>query len=406
MRKVEVSTLIEFMEWSTQFNPEQYMFRGVSKKSYDIEASTYQVLRRQKMDEFNELIRVNEEVIEEARLRGHDQKDGKKLLDLELLAELQHFGAATCLIDFTYNSQIALWFACQQSTSDEQENGKVIALRYDDKTRFKKVDYELLRENINYFFQEDTFYYWQPSHQNKRVIAQQSVFVFGGHAPKIEADDQCIVIEGKKKDILESLTNVSGITEAHIYPDFEGFARLHARNRSFRNLTVQEYLQLSHQKINAAIEEIRSRPNPGVESAGLNIGTHRSHLDRAISYCSRAIKMMEDGSTHADNIAIARAYNTRGFAYSLISKSMINFAIADYNKAIELDPNHSITYFSRGLMKIDQREWDEARADFAKTKTLGFDLSRYFNGLGGMQIFDPLIIDELPEDIRLLLTQP
>ena len=32
--------------------------------------------------------------------------------DVELLAELQHYGAATHLIDFTECPRIALWFAC------------------------------------------------------------------------------------------------------------------------------------------------------------------------------------------------------------------------------------------------------------------------------------------------------
>ena len=63
METVEISTLTEFIEWSSQFNPEEYMFRGVSKESYEIEASTYQPLRHQGIDEFNELVRVNEELI-------------------------------------------------------------------------------------------------------------------------------------------------------------------------------------------------------------------------------------------------------------------------------------------------------------------------------------------------------
>ena len=404
METVEVSTLVEFIEWSAQFNPEKYMFRGVSKKSYEIEASTYQPLRRQKMDEFNELVRVNEELIEEARLRGHDQKNGRQLSDLELLAELQHFGAATCLIDFTYNSLIALWFACQQSTSGAQEDGKVIALRYDDGTRFRKITYDLLRENIRYFFQGDTIYYWQPSHQNIRIVAQQSVFVFGGRAPKIEADVECIIVESKKKDILADLKNVPGITEVYVYSDFEGFARIHARDRSVRSLTVQEYLELSRGEISDAMEELRSRHNQEVKSAGLSIGTHHSYLDQAISYCSRAINMVEEGSTQADKLAVAHVYYTRGFAYSL--KPKVDSAIADYGKVIELSPDYSTAYFNRGLMRIVQSEWDEARADFAKTKTLGFDLAGWFNGLGGIALFDPSIIAELPEDIRLLLTQP
>ena len=32
---------------------------------------------------------------------------------LQLLARLQHFGAATGLLDFSYSPLVALWFACE-----------------------------------------------------------------------------------------------------------------------------------------------------------------------------------------------------------------------------------------------------------------------------------------------------
>ena len=67
-------------------------------------------------------------MISAARLEGHDLKNGQRLFDLELLAELQHYGAATCLRDFTYSAQVALWMACQQR-SKWDVNGKVFAVR-------------------------------------------------------------------------------------------------------------------------------------------------------------------------------------------------------------------------------------------------------------------------------------
>jgi FRG domain len=48
-----------------------------------------------------------------ARLAGHGHHEGRQLGDLELLAMLQHHGAATRLLDFTENLLVAAWFACQ-----------------------------------------------------------------------------------------------------------------------------------------------------------------------------------------------------------------------------------------------------------------------------------------------------
>ena len=49
-------------------------------------------------DHPSRLLRLNKRLIEDARSLGHDQKNGQQLSDLELLAELQHFGAATFLL--------------------------------------------------------------------------------------------------------------------------------------------------------------------------------------------------------------------------------------------------------------------------------------------------------------------
>ena len=90
-------------------------------------------------------------MIRDARLEGHDPKNRQRLSDLELLAELQHYGAATCLIDFTYNAQVALWMACQQR-SKWGVNGKVFDVCSDDPVRFKKVTPKSLQKDLDYFF--------------------------------------------------------------------------------------------------------------------------------------------------------------------------------------------------------------------------------------------------------------
>ena len=110
MRKKEsrrVKTLSSFMEWVAQFNDGQYLFRGGSNEDYEIEASASRRLGKNGSNPAK-LLKINKEMISDARLEGHDLKNGQRLSDLELLAELQHYGAATCLIDFTHSAQIAL----------------------------------------------------------------------------------------------------------------------------------------------------------------------------------------------------------------------------------------------------------------------------------------------------------
>ena len=162
-----VRTLNGFLKWAEQFNDGQYLFRGVPKKSYKIEAGACR--RLPKADRYNpaKLLKINQELIDKARLLGHDQLSGEQLSDLALLAELQHFRAATCLIDFTRNALIALWFACEQIATPEspekkkktdskdkveETDGKVYAVRIDDPARFKTITSDLLKEKIDHFF--------------------------------------------------------------------------------------------------------------------------------------------------------------------------------------------------------------------------------------------------------------
>ena len=166
-----------------QFSDGQYLFRGVRKESYKIEAGACR--RLPEVDRYNpaKLLRINQELIDKARLLGHDQLSGDQLSDLALLAELQHFRAATCLIDFTRNALVALWFACEQIATTESEekekqtdnrdkveetDGKVYAVRIDDPARFKTITSDLLKKDIDYFFVEDEngrypLYQWQPN---------------------------------------------------------------------------------------------------------------------------------------------------------------------------------------------------------------------------------------------------
>ena len=244
-----VKTLSGFIKWAEQFNDGQYLFRGVTRDTYKIEASTYRRLQEEDKIPAN-LLKLNQKLIEDARRMGHDQKDGQRLSDLDLLAELQHFGAATCLIDFTRDAQVALWFACQQSSKSSKgpANGKVFAVRIDDPARFRTIDTTLIDEDIDHFLAQDAkdfsaqdvenfydreeyLYQWQPKYQNNRIIAQKSVFVFGGI--EIETEAECVIMESSKQKILKSMDKLSGITEASVFPDFDGFARLHAHNKPY-----------------------------------------------------------------------------------------------------------------------------------------------------------------------------
>ena len=246
----QIKILNDFLKWAGQFSHGQYLFLGVSKDTYEIEASACRRLAKEDRKNPHRLLKITQELIHEARLLGHDRVDGQRLSDLELLAQLQHYGAATCLIDFSRNSLVAFWMACQSIDENNKAHGRVFAVRSDNLSTFRRITPELLEhKTINYFYQKEhtgyPLYQWQPKYQNNRIIAQQSVFIFGG--TPVEVADDCIILRGSKRDILTSLRNVSGITEATLFPDFDGFARLNAHDKSYNRPTPERSLQLGIQ---------------------------------------------------------------------------------------------------------------------------------------------------------------
>jgi len=66
----------------------------------------------------------------------------------------------------------------------------------------------------------------------------------------------------------------------------------------------------------------------------------------------------------------AEACYNRGNAYSL--KGEYDKAIADYTKAIEINPKYAKAYYNRGLAYYLKKEYDKAWEDVYKAQGLGF----------------------------------
>ena len=356
----KIKTLNEFMEWVESINPdlesEIYLFRGLSNEEYQIEASAWRRLpstyNRSSLDEFLE---INKILIKEARLQGHDYKNGRKLTDFEILAELQHLGAATCLIDFTYSAQIALWFACQPNfrkppNCSDPSDGKVGAVLNNPNT-IEEITPKMLEER-----DFDSFFYvpsrnlwrpqrcqWQPRHLNNRIASQDSVFLLGGN--QVYPDEECIIEASCKEVILKSLENLSHTTEKRLFPDLEGFARQHAHDKSF---PVPDYMTLGHQAYQ--IQE----------------------YEEAILNYSKAIRWKPDD---------ANVFFWRGHAK--VSIRQYKETIDDFNEVIRIGGDVVSVYQIRGYAKSCLGFYSEAKEDYSK----GLQLAEQANNEKYIKIF-------------------
>ena len=338
-KPVQLTTLDQFMAWAKKFDGGEYVFRGVPNEVYGIQASAYR--RPDENDRsFEKFLHINKDLIREAKLRGYHQKDGRELRPLEILADLQHFGAATCLIDFTYSAQVALFFACQQL---KELNGKVFAVR-NQPPRFKEITLEVLEEDIDDFLKDEEgsqLYHWQPRQQNHRIIAQQSIFLFGNY--EFDPGDECIIAGDSKEDILKELRQVSGITEDRLFPDFEGFARVRGEESPYTELTPSEY-----------------------KTRGFLAYERKDYKDAITDY---DIAIEKDHN-------YAEVYYLRGLARR--SLKLYEESIVDFDDAIRLDPDRAEAYYERGAVKYSLLEYDESIDDFDEAIRLNPDYTETY----------------------------
>ncbi len=77
--------------------------------------------------------------------------------------------------------------------------------------------------------------------------------------------------------------------------------------------------------------------------------------DEGIAEYSKALEL---------NPRLAIAYRTRGFAYC--GKGQYDQAISDFTKAVEINPRYADAYFYRGFACGDNGQYDQAISDYSK----------------------------------------
>lgn len=192
-----------------------------------------------------------DQLLEHARSEGHDYLGGRRLSELETLAQLQHHGAATVLLDVTRNALTALWFASEQLP---HEWGVVIAF---DTSRLGRLSVAGARKPIRTIRErvDGDVWYWTPGASNERMRAQQAVFLVahrigeepwgvipmtGTHVWRSEFEANgwkdgdvrvffiAVSPELKRRVLKASHDGVLGLDASSLYPDLTGFSQFHA----------------------------------------------------------------------------------------------------------------------------------------------------------------------------------
>lgn len=147
-----------------------------------------------------------------------------------VLSIMQHHGFKTSLLDWSYSSDVALYFMLEQYLSlEEQARGDIMSLYILDKTDIieKKAQYPGHSDDSYHYY--GSFSIIEPYHQHDRGLNQHSVFT---RLDSYQYEDDKYSPYFTKFDIPATLTadlyrylDKKRINAAHVYPGYEGIGK-------------------------------------------------------------------------------------------------------------------------------------------------------------------------------------
>ena len=466
----QVKDVVEYLQVVSKIKTEwpnsALVFRGQKNEEWPLASSAERRLKTSLLSQNiipdRLFIEYHEDLLKKCKLKNYDQREQKQLDDLELLAGLQHHGAATCLIDFTRNALVALWFACQKS---DNADGKVFVVNIADRRTFWEITHKHIENNsisdILQFKPHDTgqdqatglptpetfallpnkrgFWHWTPAHLNERITAQHSLFLFGLPSSEKLRSKEIIIASASKEQIRKELKALHDICEESLFPDFVGFAYIQRADAPYPIPDAEEYIlrgaesdqrgQYSEAIVNFT-KAIELKPDYAeAYYARGHVYGKQGEYDQAIANLTKAIELKPDyaqfyyfrGLTYSGqgehdqaiqdftkaielNPKLAEAYCFRGFVYE--GQDEHDLAIQDSTKAIELESDYAKAYAIRGLAWLHLKKWQEAKSDLTTAKDMGLDIVDSFQ-IDSKRIadFEQKTKIKLPEDIAAMLTE-
>ncbi|MFL9597775.1 FRG domain-containing protein [Aeromonas veronii] len=226
-----------------------WIYRGQSNATWELQSSLYRSLEQAKIikgmaDVYSAKIynRRNEEnMLERFKSCAHLHLSHlpRSRDTLSWLALMQHHGAPTRLLDFSFSPYIALYFALEHGTDDcaiYMINHD--AIRKDDEKYFgdsRREIYERIMDGEKYN-DDICLFAFEPEFANQRLIAQQGLFVATNYVDyshekaleeyDIRALDACKIIIPKElryNGIM--MLHQMNINSSTIYPGLDGFCR-------------------------------------------------------------------------------------------------------------------------------------------------------------------------------------
>ncbi len=399
--KEEVTSVLIFMNalrpYTEGLNPltNNFLYKGLTNSDWEIKSTDQMRLGSKAKKNIYEMFSnsdpityqqlYNQTLIQYFKHEFSDGYKGSYLLDSDLavLAQLRHYNAANALTDFSGNPLVALWFACQPHKEEipvprsedeklagydlyrkEETNATVHILDINNQKNFIEINSneQLKRYSMEEIFNKensDNWFYWKPSHLNKRIPAQSSYFVIGHRIPPT---DPIIILNKYKEQILEELDQVYNINTLTMFPDMHGFASANSHDSPYKESA--EYRMIIR-FYNSEIEIANhNKDQDKVDALEWQRGLTRLEfnlMNEAIDDFTRLIAREVDFVEHV--------YFSRGAAYNKLDEN--EEALNDLNFSIRKGRAGHHIYYVRGVIYTRLAQYEEAIADFNKALEIG-----------------------------------
>ena len=349
-------------------------------------------------------------LLEPARTFGFGVDEGLRISDLQLLAKLQHFGAATGLIDFTWDPLVALWFACENVLDRKggESNGAVFAIDLSDPLQFQKLSSENETISAELLLSPATVsgkhLYWEPMSRGEatpRILRQQSVFLIGRPSLPESILTSFEISAEDKQEILIELESIHRINRQTLFADLQGFSTVNGPrsplkpmetpvnfllqgNRFFREKDFHNAISNYSRCIDLdgdACEPFFLRGNTWTEleeykKAEKDFGLALRYQDRPF------LSWKRDSMVVPSPIIFWPLFFNRGNVRA--AQNDFEGALADYDEVIRLfeqfgDSNYHVLT-NRGNACFNLRRFEAAADDFSKAARLGVKSALFNRG--------------------------
>ena len=358
MKETVIASVAEFQERLQKLDSDKrgFLFRGQADAAWKVHCSAARRLDQNAAKPISSqlinsiLVGYLEFTVARARLLNYVPHDlSEDSPDLVLLAQLQHHGAATGLIDFTRQPLVALWIACNEHS---ERDGAVYLLP---RSNTREVSNPAELDNdIQFFYEDEELWSWEPaSTHGQRALAQKSVFVFGSPGIGPEKLLKFVIRAENKSATVHHLETVCGISEEELFPDFSGFAVANASAKPFDVGRTAPYWQKQ------------------IELASGDLQKAKAHYRYGVALC--AIGNSQMAIEQYDAATVLNPRDAGVYARRGNSKAMLGLhqeAIAHFDANLRITQDDAEVYYQRGLARKALRQFESARRDFEDAKTL------------------------------------